>query len=253
MKSSATRLVASILALLLLTPSPEAFAQKKKKQTSKRKTATRKAPPPRVDVASGTTLEERLGSLLRGRVASNSDASIQIAEVETGRVVAERNPHVPVAPASNMKLFTTGAALDLLDSDFQVTTTVYARGEVDPSGTLNGDVKVSGRGDPTIGGRFHDGNATAVMQQWATDLKRAGIKTIAGNLVFEYGYMDTEYVHPTWPEDQLINWYEAPVSAFSMQEGCVQVRVLPSRPGQACVVQLERSEERRVGKECRAG
>jgi serine-type D-Ala-D-Ala carboxypeptidase/endopeptidase (penicillin-binding protein 4) len=58
-------------------------------------------------------------------------------------VVAERNPHMPVAPASNMKLFTTGAALDLLDSDFQVTTTVYARGEVDPSGTLSGDVKVA--------------------------------------------------------------------------------------------------------------
>lgn len=239
MTSSTTRLVASILALLLLSPSPDAFAQKKKKRApAKRKVVTRKAPP-RADVASGSTLEERLASLLRGRVASNSDASIQVAEVETGRVVAERNPHAALAPASNMKLFTTGAALDLLDSDFQVTTTVSARGQADASGTLAGDVKIVGRGDPTIGGRFHDGNATEVIQQWATDLKRAGIKTIAGDLIFEYGYMDTQYVHPTWPEDQLINWYEAPVSAFSMQEGCVQVRVLPSRPGQACVVQLE--------------
>src|SRR6185436_739245 len=31
----------------------------------------------------------------------------------------------------------------------------------------------------------------------------------------------------------------APVSAFSMQEGCVEVRVLPSRSGKPCVVQLE--------------
>ena len=23
--------------------------------------------------------------------------------------------------------------------------------------------------------------------------------------------MDTEYIHPTWPVDQLVNWYEAPV------------------------------------------
>jgi D-alanyl-D-alanine carboxypeptidase/D-alanyl-D-alanine-endopeptidase (penicillin-binding protein 4) len=138
-----------------------------------------------------------------------------------------------------MKLFTTAAAIDMLHPDFEVSTTVYMRGNVDPSGTLNGDVKVVGHGDPTIGGRFHDGRATAVLEEWATDLKRAGVKTIKGNLIFEYGYFDTDYIHPTWPVDQLVNWYEAPISAFSMQEGCVQVRVLPSRPGQRCVVQFE--------------
>ena len=138
-----------------------------------------------------------------------------------------------------MKLFTTAAAIDLLHPDFQLTTTVFMRGTVDAGGTLTGDVKVVGHGDPTIGGRFHDGHATAVIDEWATDLKRAGVKTIHGNLIFEYGYMDTEYIHPTWPVDQLVNWYEAPVSAFSMQENCVQVRVTPSRPGKACVVQFE--------------
>lgn len=237
MTSTTTRLVASALALLFLSPPLDLYAQKKSKRKAR---PTRKAPArPQPDTASGSSLEERLRSLLNGRVASNSDASIQIADVETGRVVAERNPDMAIAPASNMKLFTTGAALDLLDSDFQVTTTVYARGEVDPSGVLAGDVKIVGRGDPTIGGRFHDGNATAVIEQWATDLKRSGVKTIGGNLIFEYGYFDTQYVHPTWPEDQLINWYEAPVSSFSLQEGCVQIRVLPSRSGQPCVVQLE--------------
>ena len=114
-----------------------------------------------------------------------------------------------------MKLFTTAAAIDLLGPGFKVTTTVFTNGKVDASGTLDGDVKVVGHGDPTIGGRFHDGRATAVIEEWATDLKRAGVKTIRGNLVFEYGYMDTEYIHPSWPVDQLVNWYEAPVAAFS--------------------------------------
>ncbi|HMC22910.1 MAG TPA: D-alanyl-D-alanine carboxypeptidase/D-alanyl-D-alanine-endopeptidase, partial [Thermoanaerobaculia bacterium] len=141
--------------------------------------------------------------------------------------------------ASNMKLFTTAAAVDLLHPDFAITTTVYVRGNVDPTGTLNGDVKIVGHGDPTIGGRFHDGHATAVIDDFANDLKSVGIKTVEGNLIFEYGYMDTEYIHPTWPTDQLINWYEAPISAFSMQEGCVEVRVLPSRSGKPCLVQLE--------------
>jgi D-alanyl-D-alanine carboxypeptidase/D-alanyl-D-alanine-endopeptidase (penicillin-binding protein 4) len=239
------RLVA-ILAILLiaLIQIPAGAQSKKKKKTApKRKsTPTRKAPakkaaPP--EVAVGATFEERLASLVNGATARASEASIQIVELESGRVAAQRNPHLPLAPASNMKLFTTAAAIDLLKPSFEVTTAVHVRGDVDAGGTLNGDVKITGRGDPTIGGRFHDGVATAVIQEWASDLRRAGIKTVAGNLVFEYGYFDTQYIHPSWPVDQLVNWYEAPISAFSMQEGCVEVRVLPSRPGQACVVQLE--------------
>jgi D-alanyl-D-alanine carboxypeptidase/D-alanyl-D-alanine-endopeptidase (penicillin-binding protein 4) len=233
--------ICTILLVALLNPSSEAQSKKKKKSAPRRKpAATRKAAPRAVAPAAvGVSFEERLSSLVNGATARTADTSIQIVEVDSGRVVAERTPHQPLAPASNMKLFTTAAAIDMLKPSFEVTTAVHARGQIDASGTLNGDLKVVGRGDPTIGGRFHDGAATAVMQDWAADLKRAGIKTVSGDLVFEYGYMDTNYIHPTWPVDQLVNWYEAPVSAFSMQEGCVQVRVLPSSRGQQCVVQLE--------------
>ena len=236
--------ILSILLLALLDPTAEAQSKKKKKTTAKKPTASRRVTPrkraaPPQDMAVGRTFEERLSSLVNGSVARSAEASIQIVEVDGGRVVAERNPHLAVAPASNMKIFTTAAAIDLLKPSFEAETEVHVLGEIDPSGTLHGDVKVVGRGDPTIGGRFHDGSATAVLQQWAADLKRNGIKTVNGDLIFEYGYFDTEYIHPTWPEDQLVNWYEAPISAFSMQEGCVQVRVLPASSGARCVVQLE--------------
>lgn len=239
-----TARVAAILAILLiafLDPAADAQSKKKKKSTSKKKpAATRKATKPAAPAAPvGATFEERLSSLVNGAVARGADSSIQIVELESGRVVAERNPHLAVSPASNMKLFTTAAAIDLLKPTFEVTTSVHVRGEVDASGTLNGDVKFVGKGDPTIGGRFHDGDATAVIREWASDLQRAGIKNISGNLIFEYGYMDTEYIHPTWPVDQLNAWYEAPVSAFALQEGCIAVRVLPSRAGAPCVVQLD--------------
>ena len=257
MTSPRARTVA-ILTIFLFTFFPhESDAQSKKKRSTRRKpAATRKAKPKPAPgpVAVGNTFEERLASLVNGSVAQSSETSIQVVELETGRVVAERGPHAPLAPASNMKLFTTAAAIDTLKPSFEVTTALYARGEVDAGGTLNGDVKIVGRGDPTIGGRFHDGESTAVLQEFAADLKRAGIKTINGNLIFEYGYFDTEYIHPTWPVDQLVNWYEAPVSAFSMQEGCVQVRVLPSGSGKACVVQLEPpTSYLRVENSCRTG
>lgn len=235
--------ILAVLLIALLDVSAEGQTKKKKPAPKRKPAATRRAKPKPKPVAFsvpvGATFEERLASLVNGTVARSSDVSLQIVELESGRSVAERNPHLALSPASNMKLFTTAAAIDLLEPSFEVTTGVYTRGEIDASGTLNGDVKVVGRGDPTIGGRFHDGSATAVLQEWAADLKRAGVKNITGDLILEYGYMDTDYIHPTWPLDQLVNWYEAPVSAFSMQEGCVEVRVLPSRVGQPCVVQLE--------------
>lgn len=208
----------------------------KRRRRSSRRKAVAAVP---ADVAVGGNLAERLTSLMNGSVARSGQSSLQVVELDTGNVVAQRDPDLPLAPASNMKLFTTAASIDLLKPTFEVTTTVYKRGTVGSDGTLDGDLKVVGHGDPTIGGRFHDGHATAVLEEWVSDIKHAGIKTIKGNLVFEYGYMDTEYIHPTWPANQLVNWYEAPVSAFSMQEGCAQVRVLPSKPGKQCVVQFE--------------
>lgn len=239
-----SRVIATFLTFLfaffLFTPMAESATRKKRPRSRSRgKSARRVRKAPVVPVAVGNTLEERLASLANGSVAHSADVSIQVVEADSGRVVAERNAHMPLAPASNMKLFTTAAAIDLLKPSFQVTTTVYLRGSVDPGGTLNGDVKIVGHGDPTIGGRFHDGHATAVIEEWASDLKQAGVKAIHGDLVLEYGYFDASYVHPTWPVDQLANWYEAPVAAFSMQEGCVQVRILPNRFGRRCVVQLE--------------
>jgi D-alanyl-D-alanine carboxypeptidase/D-alanyl-D-alanine-endopeptidase (penicillin-binding protein 4) len=236
-----TRFIATLASLVLLLLVQSVGAEGATRKHPRRKRSHKAAARPPEVAAVGKTFEERLSSLVNGSVARSSESSIEVVDVDTGTVVAERNAHLPLAPASNMKLFTTAAAMDLLHPNFEVTTTVFMRGTVDLGGTLAGDVRIVGRGDPTIGGRFHDGRATEVLEEWATDLKRAGVKTIKGDLVFEYGYMDMEYIHPTWPVDQLVNWYEAPVSAFSLQEGCVQVRVLPSRPGKRAVVQLEPS------------
>ncbi|MFN2443402.1 MAG: D-alanyl-D-alanine carboxypeptidase/D-alanyl-D-alanine-endopeptidase [Thermoanaerobaculia bacterium] len=219
MNSLARKIALSVSILILLVPAGELSG--------------------RQPAAAGAGLEQRVQSLFNDPVAARSNASLMVAEVESGRVVAARNPRRPVSPASNMKLFTSAAGIELLGSDFQFRTIVAIQGTVDPIGTLHGDVLITGRGDPTIGGRFHDGDAAEVIRRWAAELRRAGVKTVGGNLIFEHGYFDDQWVHPTWPEDQLVNWYEAPVSALSIQEGCVMVRVKSTNPGQRAIVELE--------------
>ena len=195
--------------------------------------------PPAATGAVPAALRSALAPHVNGPLASNSRVSLQIADVETGEVVAQRSPDMAIAPASNMKIFTTAAALDLLEQPWEFQTPLQIRGTVEKTGTLRGDVRIVGRGDPSIGGRFHDGNARAVIERWARALQSAGVQTIEGDIILEYGYFDTQYVHPTWPRDQLVNWYEAPIASLSMQEGTVMVRVLPSAPGQSPIVEFE--------------
>jgi len=56
-------------------------------------------------------------------------------------------------PASVTKLFSVAAALDELGADYVFSTPVYARGELDESGVLDGDLILVASGDPTLGGR----------------------------------------------------------------------------------------------------
>src|SRR4051794_29067852 len=89
----ASRLVAilALVFLALLEPSSQAAQTKKKKSSPRRKPVARKAAPrPTVPLAVGTTFEERLASLVNGKTAQSSDTSIQIVDLESGRVIAER-------------------------------------------------------------------------------------------------------------------------------------------------------------------
>src|SRR5256885_418631 len=101
MKLSGSRIAAVVVALciVLLDPATAEAAKKRRKKTRRPRAA-----PVRVETPVGATFEERLSSLINGATSRAADASIQVVEIDNGRVIAERNAHLPLAPASNMKL-----------------------------------------------------------------------------------------------------------------------------------------------------
>lgn len=183
------------------------------------------------------SLEEALRPLMNSNLAVQSKSSLKVVEIESGRVVGQHTPDRAVSPASNMKLFTTAAGLDLLGSDFQFVTRLSIRGEVVGS-VLRGDVKLTGSGDPTLGRRFYDDDAARFFEEIVVALRREGIRRIDGNVIVEHGYFDQEWVHPSWPPEQLVYWYEAPISAPAIQEGTVVVEVHPTSNGSRARVVL---------------
>ena len=69
-----------------------------------------------------------------------------------GNVLAGSNQEKMLIPASNMKLFSTGAALHVLGPEYCFETTVAHDGVVE-DGVLKGNLFVIGGGDPTLGSK----------------------------------------------------------------------------------------------------
>ncbi len=162
-----------------------------------------------------------------------------VYRLDDGAEVFSYHPDRLLIPASNVKLFTTAAALEDLGPGYFFTTRVYQRGPI-IAGVLHGDLAVVGGGDPMISGREYYGDSFAVFRQWAAALKREGVREIGGDLQLVTGFFEPRMVHPDWPEDQRAHWYEAPVSSLALDDNCFLVRVEPgARPGARGWVEIE--------------
>ena len=72
-----------------------------------------------------------------------------LIDLETGQVLAELNPDLPLIPASTAKLATAVAALDVLGPEHRFSTELLARGAL-TGGVLHGDLILRGGGDPFL-------------------------------------------------------------------------------------------------------
>lgn len=183
-----------------------------------------------------TPLERAVGAEVARALKSSSKLGVHIVELDTGETAYAYSPDEPRVIASNTKLFTTAAALDALGPGYFFETRLVQRGQADGD-VLEGDLGVIGSGDPQISGREFAGDPFGAFRPWAAALRERGIRRITGDLYLAHGRFEPLKVHPDWPADQLLEWYEAPVSALSFSDNCILVRVSPGRAGGPAVVE----------------
>lgn len=174
-------------------------------------------------------LEFEIRRLLAARDLGNVRAGIVVLRLWNAKVVCACNADELFAVASNNKLFVTAAALHLLGPDYTFRTVAWTPGILERSGVLRGDVIVRGTGDPNLSGRFHP-RPTSIFESWSMGLRRRGVRRIEGRILADDRAFDRQWVHPSWPQDQLSTWYCAPISALSFQDNCIDILV---RPGKA--------------------
>src|SRR5205085_1357036 len=92
--------------------------------------------------------------------------------------------------------------------------------------------------DPRLA-ELHNQPTTAVFHQWADALKSAGVTHIKGRLLFDDSIFDAQHVHPNWPADQFLTWYEAPIGGLNLADNCVTVTAAPTHPGEPAKLSMK--------------
>ncbi|MBO4771517.1 MAG: D-alanyl-D-alanine carboxypeptidase, partial [Bacteroidales bacterium] len=125
-----------------------------------------------------------VNEISRYEAFANGQVALLATDMKTGEVIASLNPDMSVIPASNTKLFTTAAALDLLGADFTYKTELAYSGKLDSSGMLKGNLIIRGAGDPTLGSRFFTDNPNYNYNEiFIKAIQDADIKHIGGNII----------------------------------------------------------------------
>ncbi|HEX7048944.1 MAG TPA: D-alanyl-D-alanine carboxypeptidase/D-alanyl-D-alanine-endopeptidase [Longimicrobiales bacterium] len=157
--------------------------------------------------------------------------SVMVVSLDRGDTLFAHDADVALAPASNMKLFTSAAALYYLGPSFRYSTFLMSSGPIE-GGTLRGDLVLYGTGDPTLSDRFYDTKLT-VLEEFADSLAALGVTAVAGDVVGDASYFWGG--PPTglgWDESYMNTWYAAPASALAFNENIVTLYIRPAeRPG----------------------
>ncbi len=182
-------------------------------------------------------LAARLAQSLAATAAPGAQWGVKAVSLKTGKTLFETNATRLFVPASNTKLFTGALALDRLGADRTLATTLWVPA-ASAGETVAGDLLVRGGGDPTLSDRLKDRWET-VFAPFVSAVAKAGIRRIEGDLVCDESLFRGALYGSGWNWDDLGYYYGAAVSALSVNDSVLHLRVTPGKTvGAPATVQL---------------
>ena len=166
---------------------------------------------------------------------------VKAVALETGRTLYEHHADRFLSPASNSKLYTGALALDVLGADYRIVTPIFATANPDAAGVVRGDVIVSGRGDPSWKSAQRRDDFGKIFEPFVESLHQAGVRRITGDLIADATWFHSLPNGAGWTADDLNDDYGAEISAITLEDNFVNVRLAPGarvgEPGVATIMQ----------------
>jgi len=174
---------------------------------------------------------ESFQNLLKKHKQTSARFSIYAIDAATGTVLYRVNSTQPRIPASNMKLVSSSSAVHYLGGDYAYKTIAAMLGR---------DLVVIGSGDPLLADPKQAAGpqqaSDQIMSRIVAAVKDAGLSEIE-NIVIDTSIFDNNRVHPSWPADQLNQWYACEVSGLNYSVNCV--RITATRGSGSALLEME--------------
>lgn len=199
-------------------------------------------------------LERQIAALAAEPAVARAHWGVVVTTLD-GAPIAAVNAGQFFAPASNVKLFTTAAAIALLGPQATVETRVLAHGPL-IAGILTGDLVLLGAGDANLAtddvpytppATLHarreaeahplspealakadrDAHPLRALETLAEAVVKAGVTTVTGDLIGDDTLFPWEPFPEAWGIDDIVWGYGAPVSALSVHDNQLALRIRP--------------------------
>ena len=163
-----------------------------------------------------------------------ASSSLTVLNGENGTLIFSKNGNLGLASASTLKTITSATAYHILGKDFTWETTLGYSGSISANGILNGDVIITGGGDPSLGSdRYDNSQSELLLKKWTDDLTKAGIKSIKGRIIADDRLFGTETMPGGWTWQDMGNYYGAGLSSLTWRENQFEMYFKPGKIGEA--------------------
>ena len=185
------------------------------------------------EAADAEAMRAALATDLREIIArpgwSGDEWSVMVRSLDRGDTLFTFGGEAPLAPASNMKLYTTAAALYYLGPHFRYNTFLMSTGPI-RDGVVDGDLVLYGTGDPTFSSRF--GDNLRVWKAFADTLQAMGVREVRGGIIGDGSYFTGSGAGEGWQQSYMNASYAASAGALSFAENVARLQISPgAQPG----------------------
>ena len=174
-------------------------------------------------------LDDAIKQLENDAQMKSGQLSLYVINSKSGSVVYNRNGTIGLPTGSTQKVITSVTAFEQLGKQYRYKTEIGYNGTIE-DGTLNGDLIITGYGDPTLGSwRYAGATQTAILTKWISEIKKAGINKINGNVYLDASKFSFQPIPGGWIWDDMGNYYGAGVWGLNWHENQYDLYLQPGK------------------------
>ncbi len=177
---------------------------------------------------STANLQKIVSDISKEDALKHGTLAVSVYSLDKKSSVYGFNQQKSVIPASVTKIITTAAGFERLGSNFRFKTVLGYSGNIDPNGTLHGNLYIIGGGDPLLGSyRYKQTVPDSLFAAWKRAISAAGIKAVNGRVQYDASIFDNHPINDTWQWGDIGNYYGSGINGLNFHENMFFIHLTP--------------------------